>query len=280
MRSYSSDVDQVDPHELVARDRDRLGPCRRSRSCWRRRPRSRGRSSCRTRSSPSRARRRPARPSFGSIDERAVEPLGDVLGQRARRGSGRGAGRTARRRTRRRSGRPGAICPAPSPGTPSISAGWMPWKWIVCGWSRAVDERDPQPLALAARSVGPGDAAVVGPGGEAHAGRDLDLLVAGDELPLAQDAPARRGAASCPSRSRAGSRAGRSRWRRGRPRRRGSWRARSAAEWSAACACARRAVRRSGGAAGRELRAGRGARPHGKRAGAQDRARLRAPSDE
>ena len=24
------------------------------------------------------------------------------------------------------------------PGTPSIAAGWMPWKWIVCGCARAV----------------------------------------------------------------------------------------------------------------------------------------------
>ena len=77
----------------------------------------------------------------------------------------------------------------------------------------AVDERDPQPLALAAAQRRAGDAAVVGPGRELHAGRDLDLLVDRVQLPLAQHAPARPAASWCPSRSRAGSRAGRSRWR-------------------------------------------------------------------
>ena len=51
---------------------------------------------------------------------------------------------------------------------------------------RAVDERDPQPVALAAAQRRAGDAAVVGPRGERDAGRDLDLLVDRDELPLAQ----------------------------------------------------------------------------------------------
>ena len=62
----------------------------------------------------------------------------------------------------------------------------------------AVDERDPQPLALARAQRRAGDAAVVGPGREADAGRDLDLLVLGDQRPLAQHAAARERGASCP----------------------------------------------------------------------------------
>ena len=73
------------------------------------------------------------------------------------------AGRAARR-TRRRCDPPGSIWPAPRPGTPSIAAGWMPWKWIVCGCSEPLTKRDPQPLALARAQRRAGDAAVVGPG--------------------------------------------------------------------------------------------------------------------
>ena len=50
-----------------------------------------------------------------------------------------------------------------------------------------VDEADPQPLALAGAQGRPGDAAVVGPGFVLDARRDFDLLVVGDDLPLAQD---------------------------------------------------------------------------------------------
>ena len=53
-----------------------------------------------------------------------------------------------------------------------------------------VDEADPQPLALAGAQGRPGDAAVVGPGLVLHPGRHFDLLVLGDDLPLAQQAAA------------------------------------------------------------------------------------------
>ena len=92
---------------------------------------------------------------------------------------------------------------------------------------RAVDERDPQALALAAAQRRAGDAPVVGPGRELHARGDLDLLVDREQLPLAHARGRSPAGASCPSRSRAGSRAGRSRWRRGRRSgRRGSRRGR------------------------------------------------------
>ena len=55
----------------------------------------------------------------------------------------------------------------------------------------AVAEPDPQPLALARAQRRAGYAAVVGPGRELDAGRDLDLLVDRDQLPLAQHAAAR-----------------------------------------------------------------------------------------
>ena len=56
---------------------------------------------------------------------------------------------------------------------------------------RPVPELDPQPLALVAAKGGSGYAAVVGPGRELHAGRHLDLLVQGDQLPFAQHPAAR-----------------------------------------------------------------------------------------
>ena len=77
----------------------------------------------------------------------------------------------------------------------------------------AVDEADPQPLALGAAERRAGDAAVVGPGRVLDPGGDLDLLVLGDQGPLAQHPAVRRAASSCRSRSRARSRSGRSRWR-------------------------------------------------------------------
>ena len=53
-----------------------------------------------------------------------------------------------------------------------------------------VAEPDPKPLALARPQRRRRDAAVVGPGRELDARRDLDLLVDGDQLPLAQRPPA------------------------------------------------------------------------------------------
>ena len=51
-----------------------------------------------------------------------------------------------------------------------------------------VCEVDPQQVPFAGPQRGPRDAAVVRPRGELDAGNDLDLLVVGDELPLAQHA--------------------------------------------------------------------------------------------
>src|SRR5919197_2355634 len=51
-----------------------------------------------------------------------------------------------------------------------------------------VDEVNAEELALAAAQRGSGASAVERPGCDLHAGDDLDLLVVGDELPLAHDA--------------------------------------------------------------------------------------------
>ena len=133
---------------------------------------------------------------------------------------------------------------------------------------RAVDEGHAHALALARAERGPRDAPVVAPRREAHAGGELDVLVTGDEGPLAQHAPAREA-----------------------PRRAAVEVAQDGVRVEAVggvvdlaaaeagvptggrvvggVRVARRAVR--GGRRGRrELRAGCGARPHGKRAGAQD----------
>ena len=48
------------------------------------------------------------------------------------------------------------MLPAPTPGTPSIRAVWMPWKWIVCGWLAALMNRIRRRSPSRARSVGPG----------------------------------------------------------------------------------------------------------------------------
>ncbi len=56
----------------------------------------------------------------------------------------------------------------------------------------AVDELDAQALALAAAQRRPGHAPVVGPGRELRARGDLDLLVLGHELPLAQHTAVRK----------------------------------------------------------------------------------------
>ena len=136
------------------------------------------------------------------------------------------------------------------PGTPSISAGWMPWKWIVCGCSEPLPNRIRSRSPSRARSVGRRDAAVVGPGRELDARRDLDLLVDRDQLPLAQRRGRWRAAGCGRGRSRAAARSGRSRLRRGRrarrpgsPGGRAPIRARAArrrrARRARACSCAR-----------------------------------------
>ena len=80
----------------------------------------------------------------------------------------------------------------------------------------AVDEADPQPVALGAAEGRAGDAAVVGPGGIGDAGRDLDVLVLGDRSSTRAGCGRRAACWSCRSRSRERARSGRSRWRRGR----------------------------------------------------------------
>ena len=48
------------------------------------------------------------------------------------------------------------MIPAPMPGTPSISAGWMPWKCIVCGCAEPLVNRTRSSSPSVQRSVGPG----------------------------------------------------------------------------------------------------------------------------
>ena len=45
---------------------------------------------------------------------------------------------------------------SPIPGMPSICAGWMPWKCIVCGCSEALTKRIRSFSPSRARRVGPG----------------------------------------------------------------------------------------------------------------------------
>ena len=61
--------------------------------------------------------------------------------------------------------------------TPSMFAGWMPWKWIVCGCEPRVHEAHAQDVALGRAQDRAGDGAVVRPGREEDARRDLDLPV-------------------------------------------------------------------------------------------------------
>ena len=79
------------------------------------------------------------------------------------------------------------MTPSPRPGTPSIVGGVDAVEVDRVRMRGSVAELDPQLLALAAAKRRSGDAAVVGPGRELDAGRHLDLLVQGDQLPFAQD---------------------------------------------------------------------------------------------
>ena len=73
-----------------------------------------------------------------------------------------------------------------------MNDGWIPWKWIVCGCAERVQEPDPQQVALVGAQRRAGHATVVRPAGVGDAGRDLELLVVRDQLPLAEDAAARQ----------------------------------------------------------------------------------------
>ena len=57
---------------------------------------------------------------------------------------------------------------------------------MVCGCAALVEEADADAVALGGAQGRAGHLAVVGPGGEEEAGRDLDLAVDGEDLVLAQ----------------------------------------------------------------------------------------------
>ena len=100
-----------------------------------------------------------ARGSFGIDDERAVEALGDVRGERRRvavvevEAERLGVELVGERLA-------GLDQPAADllaePGTPSIAAGWMPWKWTVCGCALPFVNRMRSRSPSVQRSVGPG----------------------------------------------------------------------------------------------------------------------------
>ena len=123
----------------------------------------------------------------GVDDEGAVEALGDVLGQRPHvavvevQAGGQGVELVDRLAA-------GLDLAGADPGH-AVHLGRVDAVEVdrvrVGG---AVGEGDPQALALAAAQRRPGDALVVGPGRELHARGDLDLLVDRVELPLAQHA--------------------------------------------------------------------------------------------
>src|SRR3982750_4689838 len=77
---------------------------------------------------------------------------------------------------------PRAMCSASGP--PALSCGGVAGEWHGGRGRGAVDEPHPQHVALPAPQRWAGDASVEGPRREPHAGRDLDLLVLGDDLPL------------------------------------------------------------------------------------------------
>ena len=97
-------------------------------------------------------------------------------------------GRCRRARSARRRARARRPC----------SAGWMPWKWIVCGCCEPLTKRDPQPLALARAQRRPGDAAVVGPGGERRRRARPRSPSRRRRAPTRAGRDRWRGAASCP----------------------------------------------------------------------------------
>ena len=70
--------------------------------------------------------------SWGIDDERAIQALGNM----ARQGEGVAVVQVQAKRLGIKLIREclaGLYHARPAPGTPSISAGCMPWKWIVCG---------------------------------------------------------------------------------------------------------------------------------------------------
>ena len=92
--------------------------------------------------------------AVGGVDERAVQALGDVVGQRAHVAVVEV--QAGRQRVELVDGPVAGRDLAGAEATPSISAGWMPWKWIVCGCC--------EPLMNVIRSRSPSRQRSVGPG--------------------------------------------------------------------------------------------------------------------
>ena len=72
--------------------------------------------------------------------------------------------------------------------TPSMSAGWMPWKWIVCGCEPAFVKLTRRMSSSVARMIGPGTVPLYVQASKKTPGRDLDRAVDGSEVVLA-DSP-------------------------------------------------------------------------------------------
>ena len=182
------DVDQVEPHERVLRDRDRLVHVGERDAV--------GRvdlvGAVEVRVEPVHHHHElvgVGAPLLGVDDEGAVEALGDVRGQRRRvavvevQAEGLGVELV--------DGRAAGLDQSGAGTGHAVHVGRVDAVEVDrVRVMRRVAEADAQTLALTRAQRGPGNAAVVGPGGERDAGRDLDLLLVGDELPLAQDATA------------------------------------------------------------------------------------------
>ena len=67
--------------------------------------------------------------------------------------------------------------------TPSMFAGWIPWKWIVCGCEPPLTNFTRRRSSSVARMTGPGRCRCTSRPGRSPL-RDLDLLVDPDELVL------------------------------------------------------------------------------------------------
>ncbi len=110
-------------------------------------------------------------------DERAVQALVDVLLQRGRvavvelHPVGPGGELV-------REGLPGST----TWKTPSMSAGWIPWKWIVCGCDPPLKKLTSSMSSSVARMTGPGTVPLYVQAEKRHALRDLDVAVDGREV--------------------------------------------------------------------------------------------------
>ena len=80
--------------------------------------------------------------------------------------------------------------------TPSMLAGWMPWKWIVCGCALALRKSTRRMSSSVARMTGPGAVPLYVHAGIEDALGDLDLPVLRDERVLADATRARAASAA------------------------------------------------------------------------------------